>query len=456
MPPIPSDFSLRAPPRTNGLAVLPQPDPSQASAARGRFQRDVLWNFGGLVVLALSGFALTSLIGSHYGLADLGLFNQVVAPYIFFSQAAVGGIDRSVLRAIAEAPDDRERVARVLLGGLVPAALLSAFFTAVFVGARHGVAAWLESPGVAVGMAWAAPGLFFFALNKVLLAATNGLRRMRAFAVLNALRYVLIVGGLLVALALGFGGERLGFVFTFAEVLLFACLAFEVGGVLGGLRRGGVATWARTHLVYGAKSAVSGMLLELNARVDVLMIGRFLDDSRVGIYSLASTLAEGVFQLFVVLQNNYNPLIARSLAEGADQPGPAREALHAMIRRGKRLTYAGMSLAAALATVGYPLYLFLMRAPPDSIQGHVSFGVLMAGMWIVSGYMPFAQTLLMANRPGWHTAVMVGSVGSNVIFNWLLIPRLDITGAAVGTGLALVVSALLLVGFVRARVGVRL
>ena len=328
--------------------------------------------------------------------------------------------------------------------------------TAVFVGARHGIAGWLESPGVAVGMAWAAPGLFFFALNKVLLAATNGLRRMRAFAVLNALRYVLIVGGLLVALALGFEGQRLGFVFTFAEVLLFACLAVEVGGVLGSLRRGGVASWARTHLVYGAKSAVSGMLLELNARVDVLMIGRFLDDSRVGIYTLASTLAEGVFQLFVVLQNNYNPLIARSLAEGADRPGPARAALHAMIRRGKRLTYAGMSLAAALATVAYPLYLFLMRAPPDSIQGHASFGVLMAGMWVVSGYMPFAQTLLMANRPGWHTGVMVGSVASNVLFNWLLIPRLGITGAAVGTGLALVVSALLLVSCVRARVGVQL
>ena len=77
-------------------------------------------------------------------------------------------------------------------------------------------------------------------------------------------------------------------------------------------------------------------------------------------------------------------------------------------------------------------------------------------MWVVSGYMPFAQTLLMANRPGWHTAVMVGSVASNVLFNWLLIPRIDITGAAVGTGLALVVSAFLLVGFVRARVGVRL
>jgi O-antigen/teichoic acid export membrane protein len=209
------------------------------------------------------------------------------------------------------------------------------------------------------------------------------------------------------------------------------------------------------HLVYGAKSVVSGMLLELNSRVDVLMIGRFLGDARVGIYAFASTLAEGFFQLLVVLQHNYNPLIARSLAEGAGHPGPAREQFRAMVRRGKRTTYAWMTLAAALSVAGYPLYVLLVGRP-EFWESWLSFAVLVAGMWLVSGYMPFAQTLLMANRPGWHTAVMVGSVAANVGFNWLLIPPLDIAGAAVGTGLALVVSALLLVGFVQRQVGVRL
>jgi O-antigen/teichoic acid export membrane protein len=349
----------------------------------------------------------------------------------------------------------RERAAQVLFAGLVGAALLGAVLTIAFVGSRHGIAAWLESPDVAVGMAWAAPGLFCFALNKVLLAATNGLRRMRAFAVLNGLRYLLLLVGLFVAMALGFDGARLGFVFSFAEGLLLLCLAFEVGGVLAGLRRGGISGWAGVHLVYGAKSVVSGMLLELNSRVDVLMIGRFLGDGPVGIYAFASTLAEGFFQLLVVLQHNYNPLIARSLTQGAHEPGPAQEEFHAMVQRGKRTTYLWMTLAAALSVAGYPLYVMLVGRP-EFWASWLPFGVLVAGMWVVSGYMPFAQTLLMANRPGWHTAVMVGSVASNVLFNWLLIPRMGITGAALGTGLALVVSACLLVAFVRARVGLRL
>ena len=39
-------------------------------------------------------------------------------------------------------------------------------------------------------MLWAAPGLFCFAINKVLFGVVNGLRRMRAFAIYTSLRYI--------------------------------------------------------------------------------------------------------------------------------------------------------------------------------------------------------------------------------------------------------------------------
>ena len=422
-----------------------------AARSRGRFQRDVLWNVGSLVVLGVSGIGLNALIGFHWGAAALGVFNQVVAGYILLSQLAVGGIDRSVLRAIAEAPEDRERTGRLVFGALAPALVLAALATGVFWTARPLLADWMDSPGVAIGMAWAAPGLFFFALNKVLLATVNGLRRMRVFAVLNALRYVLIFSGLLLAIALDFHPDRLGFVFSFAEILLFVALAVEVGLQLPGLRPGGVAEWSGTHLTYGVKSVLSGMLLEFNARVDVYMVGFFLDDAQVGVYSYAAILAEGVFQLLVVLQNNYNPLIAKAVISPA-----GREEFQAMARRGRLTTYGLMMGACGVAVAAYPLYLMLVGDSPGFELSWLPFGVLMAGMWLASGYMPFAQTLLMANRPGWHTMMMIGIVGTNVYCNALLIPVLGIVGAALGTAVSLVVSAVLLAGMVRRHVGLAL
>jgi O-antigen/teichoic acid export membrane protein len=416
---------------------------------QGRFQRDVLWNFGSLVVLGVSGIGLQLLIARIYGEAALGVFNQVFAAYIVFSQAAVGGIDRSLLRATAEHSGDRERVTTLVAAAAWPTLLLASISTAIFYASGGWVAEMFESPGVATGIAWAAPGLFFFAINKVLLAATNGLRRMRAFAVLNALRFVLILVGLLVAIALDFDSDALGFVFTFSEGLLFLVLAVEVGLQLVRITGREWVRWSFLHLRYGLKSAASGVLLELNSKVDILMVAYFLDDARVGIYAFAANLAEGVFQPLVVLQNNYNPLLAQNIAAGKHAE------LRAMTDKGKRTSYLLMFGICGCAALVFPLYVML-GGRAGLWDSWLPFAVLMLGMFGAAGYMPFAQTLLMANRPGWHSLMMVGIVLVNVVGNWLFIPLFDIVGAALGTCICLLSSAVFLVGFVRWRVGVRL
>lgn len=417
---------------------------------QGRFQRDVLWNFGSLVVLGVSGIGLNVLIGAIYGAAALGVFNQAFAAYIVFSQAAVGGIDRSLLRATAEHSGDRKLVSTLVAGAAWPTLLLATLATAAFFGAREWIAGLFDSPGVATGIAWAAPGLFFFAVNKVLLAAINGLRRMRSFAVFNAVRYLLILVGLFVAIALEFDSDRLAFVFTFSEGLLFLGLAVEVGLQLVRPAAGEWMRWSFEHLRYGVKSAASGMLLELNSKVDILMVAYFLDDARVGIYAFAANLAEGVFQPLVALQNNYNPLLAQHIAAGN------KAELRAMTIKGKRTTYLLMGAICTVATLAYPLYVLLVGGSDEFWQSWLPFGVLMLGMLLSAGYHPFAQTLLMANRPGWHSVMMGCNVAVNVIGNYLLIPVVGIVGAALGTCLCLVGSAAFLAVFVRWRVGVRL
>ena len=422
-------------------------------AGEGKFRRDVLWNFGSLGALVVSGLALNFVIPGVYGVATLGVFNLVVAAYIFFSQAAVGGIDRSVLRSVSEHADDPRRVSGLVLAAIWPTLLLASLATTAFFYSRHAISAVLESPGVAVGIAWATPGLFCFAINKVLLAVTNGMRRMRAFAVLNALRYLLILGGLIFAIATDMPGEQLGFVFSFAEVILCAVLLVEVGRQL--VSPGSLA-WlsdSLVHLRFGIKSMASGMLLELNARVDVLMLGVFLDDTMVGIYSFAAMLAEGVFQMLVVLQNNYNPLLAKLIA------GKRFDELRELTAKGKRTAFMLMSAVCTVAVLGYPvcvLLVDLIGERPELWQGWLPFGILMAGVALSSGYAPFHHTLLMANQPGWHTALMTSIVACNAGFNLALIPELGIVGAATGTGLAFLSSVVLLRWMVRVRVGVRL
>jgi O-antigen/teichoic acid export membrane protein len=86
----------------------------------------------------------------------------------------------------------------------------------------------------------------------------------------------------------------------------------------------------------------------------------------------------------------------------------------------------------------------------------VPFRWLMLGIVLCAGYIPFAQTLLMAGFPGTHTLYMVLTVLFNVVGNALLIPRLGLAGAAIATAISMFLGVFVLTGFVRARTGLRL
>jgi stage V sporulation protein B len=429
-----------------------------AAHERKRFDRAVVWNLGSLVVLGVSGILLNVLIGRLYDEATLGVFNQALAAYIFFSQLAVGGVNSSVLRAVAEQHGHKERVTGIVVGAFALTGCLAAGTTALYVLSSGAIARWLDSPATATGIVASAPGLFFFALNKVGLGVVNGVQRMRAFAVYTALRYFLILVALLGFLVLDTErrhGAHLAFVFSFSEGVLFLFLAVEVLRQIARPILPVWRAWARTHLVYGVKSMASGVLLELNARVDVLMIGHFMSDAFVGIYTVAAMIAEGVYQLLVVLQNMYNPILARELA------ARRLEELRATIRKARVRTYAAMLGVGAVAVLAYPHVVRSMMGEGgasdlDYSQSWEPFAWLMLGIWLASGYIPFAQTLLMANQPAWHTLYMVLAVLFNVIGNWFLIPIWGLAGAAISTANAMFLSVFVLKALVRARTSLKL
>ena len=88
-----------------------------------------------------------------------------------------------------------------------------------------------ESEAGGRGIALAAPGLLFFALNKVLMGILNGRRRMKAFAAAQAYRVSVILASCLCVAALDLPGYVLGASFTIAEVAgLLGAASPAVGG----------------------------------------------------------------------------------------------------------------------------------------------------------------------------------------------------------------------------------
>ncbi|MGE0516309.1 MAG: oligosaccharide flippase family protein [Hyphomicrobiaceae bacterium] len=415
------------------------------------FGRDIVWNMASLGFLAAAGLMLNFVVASAYGPEVLGLFNIVMAIYIFLSQIGVFGIHFSILKYVSEYNlVDGQRVRAAVTGAVVLATCVSTFvvFTAVL--CTPLVEAAYPFDGIKTAWLAVLPGLWCFSLNKVLLAVVNGMERMRSFAILQALRYVFVLLALMAFLALRLEAAWITVVMSVGELLLLPVLFIYVTRVVGRWDWWNGLSWCKTHLSFGARVFLSGTIGELNGRVDVLFIGSILDSKRAGIYSIALLLAEGYAQAIVVMRANLNPLITRQLSGGA------ADELAQFGRRVCAWFALFMLVLGSLLVAGFAAVVNFILPSGTFGEAIVPLAILVAGLVVASPYLPFGMVLTQAGRPFEQTVLAVIILGINVLANLLFVPFLGINGAAVGTAISYVSTALLLVMILRFCFGVRL
>lgn len=435
---MPSNESIRFPSFIKGCTDRPN-GYFELNRFLTKFNIDVAWNMGSFAVMGLSGIAFNVLVGLFYDAEALGIFNQVFAVYIFFSQFATGGIHLSTLKYIAQHSDDHRTCNDIIVAAILVVFAVSLAFTFLFVFSRELIGGLLKSEGVANGILYAAPGLFLFALNKVLLAILNGFRRMRSYAVIQALRYTNILCTLAVMIMFSVSKDKIAGVFSVAELIVFVILIPGLKKHFKIARTSHMIAWLPKHLSFGAKSFMSGVLIELNTRVDVLMIGYFLSDKVVGIYSFAAIMAEGFYQLLVVLRTNYNPVLVRIIAE------KRLKELKVLVKKGKILTFALMGVVGVVSVLLYPYVIQVITNKAAFEASWSVFAILMCGIVISSGYVPFNQILLQSGRPGAHTMMIATVLLANGVLNYLLIPVWQANGAALATGVSFIISSVLVI-----------
>ena len=140
------------------------------------------------------------------------------------------------------------------------------------------------------------------------------MQRMKSFAVYQSLRYLFILLSLLIVIFKSIDGDYLPLIFTTSEITLFSLIIIDISSHLNWWNSNTWFKWSKTHFIYGYKSFFSGLLLELNTKIDILILGYFVDDKYVGIYIFAAIFAEGFIQFIIVFQTIYNPTFAKLLS----------------------------------------------------------------------------------------------------------------------------------------------
>jgi O-antigen/teichoic acid export membrane protein len=399
---------------------------------QSKFLSDAIWNYSAFAVMAGIGVILNFYIAAHFGIEALGVFNQIYALYVVTAQFAVMGFHDSTQKHISEMDAEPECLGVVSAAALV---LAAGFGLAVASGVyllSQPIGMLVDSTAVGQGISLAAPGLMFFAINKVLMGVLNGTRRMKAFAAGQILRVSVILISCLAVSWAEKPSHMLGLSFTIAEVALLPYLLYLVRPRPLDFFSGEILKrWIKIHFHFGSKALVNGFLAESYIRIDILMLAIFVSDRDVGIYSFAALFIEGLFQMPVVFRTLANPELARLLKKGDKQ---------ATTMFCRKTGFASLSVFILAASAVLFVYPFLGPYFPDDLVNisHPFLMILIGGLVIYSLMIPMDMIVLQGGMPGRQSLLMSFNVAVNVALNLAFIPFFGLYGAATATALAFV------------------
>lgn len=421
--------------------------PTLQSGGLHKLSRDVVWTGASFAILALSGLIINAAILSLRDASALGIFNQTYAVYIVASQLAVGGLHYATLRAAATA-DIASDLTGVMLGSALALGLVLGLTTGIVLYlAAPSIGQLLDSPEVGRSTMLLAPAMPLFSASKIILGYLNGQRHMKAYAVIQAMRYLALT---LVVVACGASSasvEWFAAAFPVAEfITAFSALAYVKRSRLVQTlecSRG----WLEEHLAYASRAWTSGLLIETNSRLDVLAAGFFLSDRAVGIYSFASMLAEGLTQLLSVTKVNFNPLLVAAI-----KSGDWNQALH-LRAIGARYVFPAAVLLALLAGAAFFFVGHWLLPARGLNEGTAALAILLVTLCALSPLLPFDNLLLLNGYPAQQSMQYATIAVVTLIASAILCPAFGIAGVAASAALGYGAGVTFLIVLVRKHLG---
>ncbi len=418
---------------------------SETNKLRG----DLYWTFGSFAVLASCGVGINIIITVLRDAKTLGVFNLAYSVYMIASQVSVWGVHYSALRHVSILDKSKLKFRLMLSTALVIVGFFGFFAAGLIYFISPYLSDSLNSQELDKALVNSLVGVALFPLNKVLLATFNGLQMMKLYSALQSARYLLVL--ILVALISSseLSASYLTISFSIAEAVIVVVALVKVTQ-LKFLSLHFSSRWFKRHLNFGSSGLLSGVMVEVNSRIDIFMLGALMNERAVGIYSFAAMLVDGAQHLLTVIRTNYNPLIARSLH--SKRPDEVEN----LYGKGAMRIMIAFLVAAIMI---YAMFIILTTqiVPEKNMQqGALSLFVMLFALWLISSHAPFDNTLLVAGYPGMQ-ALQYGLVSIvNFTICILLIPHIGILGAAIGTSVGYLAGICISLILINKRIGVNL
>lgn len=418
--------------------------------------------FGGSVIAAGSGFALSVLVGRALGTAGAGVFFAVTSGFIIASTVLKFGADTAQLWRLPRliSAGDLGELRVTLAVAFVPSLLMSLLVAVLVVGLSGLIAPQLsggqDGLGVRAQLVWAASALVFMAPMSNLVAGTRGLGQVKPFVYIQNVALPLgRLASVAAVVSVGAGGVAVMAAWSVpvgvAFVLALGALHRRMDLVLDARSVSGrrslreiVVEFQRFAMPRWVTASIEVVLIAVNT----LVVAFFIGPAAAGVFGAlakfvtSGTLAEQAVRILVA------PRFSALIGNGD-------------IRAAERLYWV---TTPWIVTVSWPIFVTLAAGAP-AVLGIFGTGfeqgaralTLLALTMCLSQLAGNVQTiLLMSGRSELQLLNKTVAVIVLLALDVLLIPIWGIVGAAAAWSASILTDTTLAVYQVRRGVGIRL
>lgn len=410
---------------------------------------DSYWSALSFFLIVVSGLFLNAGIAQSFGRTGLGIFNTCLSAVLILGQLGGLGINAAVTFEVPSAKSKNEPYKYILKTALFSTLMTSTLVSVLFITIVELLVASNES-GYLSGLRLVYVAVFLLPFNKVLVAYLNGVGDIKKAALANASRFLLMLIFLGIISNTSLSWQFVSIVISMSEITLFIGLIMFVRSDLWNEEesKDSFQIHQRSIMSFGLRSIPAVFLLDMNTRVDVLLLSVLMGAEVVGQYTVASTFSEGLFQMAMVTRLVVDPRIAGLNALRRT------EELSQFLKRHITLTYIVMvPVISASFFLFTPVVEFLFSKENASGSLEV-YAFLAAGILLTSGFIPLTNLLNQMGAPFRQSMLLTCVTVINIVGNLFLIPPMGASGAALATAFSQVMFVPLLLVFAGNKSGI--
>lgn len=396
------------------------------------FKKGVSWNVVSFGVVGVLTAFVYGIISGTYGATALGTYSLALTIFSLLGRVGVCGQQTAIVYFLAQ----NDNLERVLSAIFVIVTVISVFVsTLTYMCSRWVAQEIFHNAYLGKYLEMVAPAIVLFSINKFLLGYLNGQKRMKEYAIIQMLRYIIIVVYILIIVLLGFELEITAFSFLLSEIIVSLLLFLKLKKEI--CWRTPRKKELKRVFAFGSKAMLTGIVAEINTKIDVLMIGMFCTSMEVGIYSYISLFVTGIIGVLNVFFVNYNPVFAE-IYQKKDM-----DSLIVTCKKIQKNITMLIALSSVCIIIGYYImcHLWLENIYMLSILPLI---IVLIGMVFMSSMYVCSNVCTQSGKPLWDTITTSITMLVNIIMNGILVPRLGIIGAAGATMISYIIYAVLI------------